>query len=75
MDREKFLVPKDLTFGQLLFVLRRRLHIEAGQSLFLYSKQRVLGGQTPVIDVYHRDHDPEDGFLYVQYTMESTFGA
>lgn len=36
LDKSKFLVPADLTVGQLVFVIRRRLTLPPEQALFLY---------------------------------------
>ena len=35
IEKEKFLVPVDLTMAQLSFVVRKRLRLRAGDALFL----------------------------------------
>lgn len=72
-DKEKFLVPYDLTAAQFLFVLRKRIRLNAQDSLFLMINGMMVTSSTTVHDLYDRYAD-EDGFLYVTYTTENTFG-
>ena len=74
LDREKYLVPLDLTGAQMGFVVRRRLRLDASQSLFLVCGGQLVGATTTVREL--RDRTPsEDGFLYLTYTLENTFGG
>lgn len=73
IDKSKFLVPGDLTIGQFVFVIRKRLILPPDKALFVF-----VGSMLPptaamlkeVADVYC----DRDGFLYVTYSGESTFG-
>ena len=74
IDKQKYLVPRDLTIGQFMYVLRKRLHITAEQAIFLFTES----GQLPpagssLNDIYNSAKD-EDGFLYIRYSGENTFG-
>lgn len=73
IDKEKYLVPVDLTMAQLSFVVRKRLELRAGDALFLMVNKTLCLSTATAGSVYdaHRD---TDGFLYVTYTMENTFG-
>ena len=72
-DKEKFLVPEDLTAAQLTFVLRRRMRLDASQSLFLLVDGALVHAHATVREL-HRKHAEADGFLYATYTTENTFG-
>ena len=75
LDREKFLLQRDVTVAMLLAVVRRRLEMSPAQSLFLTTRDSVLlGAQTLLLEVYQQHRDREDGFLYLRYAVESTFG-
>jgi GABA(A) receptor-associated protein len=74
LDKEKFLIPLEVTASQLLFVVRRRLRMKPSEALFLFCNQRMLTGSTPVRLAYADYRDP-DGFLYVTYSVENTFGC
>lgn len=73
IGKEKFLVPVDLTMAQLSFVVRKRLELRSSDALFLMVNKTLCTSTATAGSVYdaHRD---TDGFLYVTYTMENTFG-
>jgi GABA(A) receptor-associated protein len=73
IEKEKYLVPVDLTMAQLSFVVRKRLHMRASDALFLMVNKTLCTSSATSGSMYdaHRD---TDGFLYVTYTMENTFG-
>ena len=76
--KRKFLVPGELTVGQFLYTVRKRLKLNAATAVFLSTSKgkrtvmhptsRLLG---QIDDEYRND---EDGFLYMVYCGENTFG-
>lgn len=73
IDKQKFLVPKSITSGQFLYVIRKRMSIDRAQTLFLICGGVTLAAQDLMGDVASLRAD-EDGFLYVSYCVENTFG-
>ncbi len=73
LDKHKFLAPADLTVGQFVYVVRRRLALSAEKSLFLFVNNTLPTTSTLLSQLYHY-HKAEDGFLYIIYSGESTFG-
>nr|CCC91678.1 putative microtubule-associated protein 1A/1B, light chain 3 [Trypanosoma congolense IL3000] len=73
LDKCKFLVPSDLTVGQFVMVLRKRVQLEAESALFVYINDTVLPSSAQMADIYTKYKD-EDGFLYIKYSGEATFG-
>ena len=73
IDKEKFLLPFDLTMAQFAFVVRRRLNMDSSKALFLLVNGCIPPAQMTVHDVYNKNVS-DDGFLYVVYTLENTFG-
>ena len=73
VDKEKFLVPFDLTVAQLLFVVRRRINMESSMALFVLINGVVPTSSATMSSLYDA-HKSEDGFMYVVYTTENTFG-
>ena len=73
LDKRKFLVPKDLTMGQFMHVVRNRMTMKADQALFMF-----VDGSLPrpndTIDIVYQRARCEDGFLYITYSGENTFG-
>ncbi len=73
VDKCKFLVPNDLSMSQFLFVIRKRIQLEPSQSLIITINGNLVPGSTLLRQIYD-DMKDNDGFLYVIYTSENTFG-
>lgn len=74
IDKCKFMVPEDLTVGQFMYVIRKRIQMSPDKALFLFVDGATVCSSELVSTVYYRSHDPEDGFLYCIYSCENTFG-
>lgn len=73
IDKRKFLVPCDFTVGQFVYVVRRRIKIEADKAIFIFVGNFIPQVSERMDEVYKK-HKDDDGFLYITYTSESTFG-
>ena len=73
-DKKKFLVPKDLTMGQVAYMLRRRIQLPADKAIFIYVN-RELASSNALISDLDRQHCDPTGFLFFEYSGESTFGG
>jgi GABA(A) receptor-associated protein len=74
IDKRKYLVPNDLTLGQFIFIIRKRLKISPEKALFLFVNGTIHCSAHLVSLLYEYNKD-DDGFLYITYTFENTFGA
>lgn len=76
LDKKKYLIPLELTVGQLMSVVRRRIKLDAKQTLYLLitSTNSIPTAQSTVSDLYHR-HKDADNFLYFTYCGEDSFGS
>ena len=74
MDKEKFLTPQDLTLGQFMYVIRKRINLDEGQSLFIFAKDSVMVPTASTLGSLYEEHKDEDGFLYLVYCSENVFG-
>lgn len=115
----RYLVPADLTVGQFVYVIRKRIKVSPEKAIFMFVKNvlpptgvhlstrhNIASQQLDVVcttvcvvllhksvpegfltywhascgaaalmsDVYE-DHKDEDGFLYITYSGENTFGC
>ena len=73
LDKKKFLVPLDFTMRQFILVIRKRMNLRHDEAVFLFVKDQIFTGAAIVGNVYKYLKD-DDGFLYIQYAKESTFG-
>jgi len=74
IDKKKYLVPADLTVGQFHYVIRKRIKLAPEKALFLFCSNSIPPNAALMSTVYEEQKD-QDGFLYIQYSGESTFGA
>lgn len=73
LDKTKYLVPLDLSVGQFIYVIRKRLTLAPEKALFLFINNQLPCGADTIGTVYH-NHRDTDGFLYINYSGENTFG-
>jgi GABA(A) receptor-associated protein len=73
LDKSKYLVPMDLTIGQFIYIIRSRMKFPPEEAIFLLISQNIFSSSTLMGTLYDLYKDP-DGFLYVQYCKENTFG-
>jgi GABA(A) receptor-associated protein len=73
IDKRKFLVPRDLTFGQFSYVVRKRISLPPEKALFLFVNNTIPPASALLSDIY-LSHKDEDQFLYLNYAEESVFG-
>ena len=73
ITKTKYLVPKELTPTQFLFIIRKRLSLDSKDGLFLFVNGSLPSSNTCFSDLYEQNKS-EDGFLYVTYSEESVFG-
>jgi GABA(A) receptor-associated protein len=73
IDKKKYLVPKDLTMGQFLYVIRKRMRIPSEKALFLFVSNTIAPSSSNISDIYSHYAD-QDGFLYITYSFENVFG-
>ena len=73
IDKTKYLAPKDLNMNQFIYVIRKRIKLDNSQSIFFIVGNNVCPSNVPLSSIYE-EHKDKDGFLYIIYTSENTFG-
>ncbi|XP_047341810.1 autophagy-related protein 8f-like [Impatiens glandulifera] len=73
IDKKKYLVPADLTIGQFVYVIRKRIKLSAEKAIFIFV-DNVLPPTGAILSTIYDEKKDEDGFLYVTYSGENTFG-
>jgi GABA(A) receptor-associated protein len=73
LDKRKYLVRQDMTIGKFLFELRKNLKISHEKAVFLFINN-IIPAQSAFIGTLDEKHVNADGFLYIFYSAENTFG-
>ncbi|CAA2993356.1 Ubiquitin-like superfamily [Olea europaea subsp. europaea] len=74
IDKKKYLVPADLCIGQFVYVVRKRIKLSAEKAIFVFV-DNILPPSASLMSKIYEDHKDEDGFLYMTYSGENTFGS
>jgi hypothetical protein len=71
----KCVLPSSKSVAEVIFTLRDRLALDSCQSIFLSAGESdaLVPGNSLLGDLYQRYRHP-DGFLYLSYLLENTFG-
>lgn len=74
IDKVKYLVPADLTLGQYVYVIRKRLTLPPEKAIYVFVDNSLPPTSSSLAALYNACKD-EDGFLYIRYAGENTFGS
>lgn len=74
LDKYKYLIPLDLTLGQFIHVIRKKIKLGPEKSIFLFTQQNNIMTVSEMMNTVYKKHKDEDGFLYLVYFEENTFG-
>ena len=75
IDKHKFLIPRDMTFGHVLSVVRKRLKMENSPiAIFVSVQNKFIPAASLRLDAVYTQHKSIDDVLYLQYYGENTFG-
>ena len=73
IDKNKFLVPGDLTVGQFITIIRKRIKMDKDKAIFISINNILPPTAFRMITIYD-EMKHGDGFLYIYYNGESVFG-
>ncbi|XP_064610642.1 gamma-aminobutyric acid receptor-associated protein-like 2 isoform X2 [Liolophura sinensis] len=73
IDKRKFLVPHDISVAQFMWIIRKRIQLPSEKAIFLFVG-KVLPQSSASMGQVYEEHKDDDGFLYIAYSGENTFG-
>ncbi len=73
-SKSKYLVDVDLKIAQFMFVIRSKMIIDATQAIYLFVNGNTLVPSNAYLATIYEIYKDDDGFLYLNYATENTFG-
>jgi len=73
LDKSKYLVPQELTVGQFVYVLRKRMKLNAERAIFIFFNNE-LPPTSECLSIMYERYKEKDLFLYAYVSSENTFG-
>lgn len=73
LTRHKYLVPKQMTLGNFVYILRKNIQLTSDKAIFVFV-DNIIPPTSESMNTLYEKHANEDGFMYVIYSGESTFG-
>lgn len=75
LDRNKYIINAHDTLSQVIYLLRKRLKLNPQQAVFFFSDDNLLSGNMTISQIRHLSSLKHgDGFTYLFYSLEDTFG-
>ena len=73
-NRHKYLIEKDMTMAQVVYIIRNRIKLDSKHALFIFVGKGVLPANTATVGQTYKEYADEDCMLRVRYRLEKTFG-
>ncbi len=75
LDKCKYLVPLEITMGQLSYVIRKNMKdVKDSEAMFFFiSKKQVLSPSSALVSQVYEQYK-DNGFLQLEIGLENTFG-
>ena len=74
IDKKKYLVNSDLTVSNFIYIIRKRMKITPEKAIFVFVNN-ILPPNSALIGSLYAEQCDADGFLYMTYASEATFGG
>ena len=71
--KRKYLVQREMPFAKFRYVVQSRLKLSPEKALFIFVNNTLPAASMTMDQIYEQNKD-KDGFLYVTYASENTFG-
>ena len=74
IDKKKYLVPNDITVGQFVYIIRKRIELSPEKAIFIFVNNNSVPPTSSLLSDLYEKYKDDDGFLYLTYAGENTFG-
>lgn len=73
ITKKKYLVPCDMPVSKFIYELRKQMRVKPESAIFVFVNNTMPPNSALMSHIYTHYHD-DDGFLYITYSGENTFG-
>jgi GABA(A) receptor-associated protein len=73
IQKNKFLVPVDMLISQFSYIMRKSISLKPHEGFFIFINGVIVPNAIEMHSIYQLNKD-DDGFLYLKYSSENTFG-
>ena len=74
IDKTKYLMPKNLTISEIVFIIRRKINLKPEEAIFIFVNGNILVPMNTTINEIYNTYKSDDDFLYMTYRSENVFG-
>jgi len=74
IDKNKYLVNNDITVGQFMFTIRKRVKLKKEEALFIVTDSGVTPPNSELMSVIYTNNKSSCGFLTLYIKKEAVFG-
>ena len=74
IKKQKYLVPHHINIGQLNYIIRQQIKIDSKVAMFFFINKNIIPTNNSLIKDLYDKYADDDGFLYIRYATENTFG-
>lgn len=75
LSQAKYLIPKEMTIGHVLCLVRRSIKLRESDALFILVKDHTMPTTTSSLESLFNQHKDADGILRLTYVEENVFGG
>jgi len=70
----RYLMPKNLSISEIMFIIRNKIDLKPEQAIYMFVNGTTLVPMNETISTIYDLYKSDDGFLYIVYRTENTFG-
>jgi GABA(A) receptor-associated protein len=73
ISKQKFLVPRDITMSELIYIIKKRISIPHEKAIFVFI-DKIIPNLNSIVSENYEKYKHKDDILYIYYSIENTFG-
>ena len=74
IEKNKYLIPKEITIGQIIQIIRKRIKYSEYKAIFCFVDKNTIPSSNETIENIYNKYKDDSGFLFFTISSENTFG-